>query len=165
MGDQNQVTSSLDSQMQQISPSSMSPGTEHQSTHGHHAQQAPSQLEDMQPNMVVDQLDVPFMQQQTNIGNPMSQYRSNGTNNGYQITHTHTSPEQIRDTMLCGGATNENDVSIHDFSAGRMRKIKMQEDSAMHMHSQQMQTAYIMSVNDNVANYSMNLKQEPEINY
>lgn len=176
MCDQNQVTSSLDSSIQQMPTSPISPGAEHQSSHGHHPHQTPSQMEDMQPSMVVDQLDVPLLQQhqqqqqqqhqhQTNIVNPMSQYRSNGTNNGYQITQAHASPEQIRDTMLCVGATNENDVPMNDFAAGMMRKIKVQDESTMHMHAQQMQSPYIMSAGDNVANYSMNLKQEPEVNY
>lgn len=142
-------------------PSPLSPAVEQhhqQPSHNPHAQDS------IQSGMVVDQMDV-MQQQQSNIVDPMNQYRNNGTNNGYP--QCHSSPDQIRDNMMCVGAGNEHDVTMNDYNSGMLRKIKVQDDSGMHMHSQQMQSPYILSAgpSDNGNSYGMNLKQEPEVNF
>lgn len=138
--------------------------------------------------MVVDQLDVSMMQQQQqhqqqqNMIDPMNQYRrTNGTNtndiyrnnpmsnsNSSYSMQSHPSPDPI--CGAAGTAVNGHDTSMqmNSFGNGLIRKMKTNgEDTSMQVHAQQ--SPFLLSAGPSdtgiLNGYSMNLKQEPDVNF
>lgn len=183
MCDQNQVTSSLDSSMQPLSP------MDHQSQM--HSP-APNRMPEMPNNIVVDPMDVSLMQQQQtqappsaqqpNMVDTMNQYRrTNGSDaNGEMFRNMQTNANNNfsmqshqQNDQMCGNF-NGHDMQMNDFSNGMMRKMKIDDGnvaSASPMtHHAQTQPQFMMSgtgPNESAAvnGYGMSLKQEPDVSF